>query len=58
MLKPTAYQSAARKLREYADKLERYAEADTPQGKRTLTQNIHSLSQYAQRLSAKHRASS
>ncbi len=47
-LSPQSYLAAARKLRQYADDLERRANPVTPQDKRSLTRVIHSLA-YATR---------
>lgn len=57
MLKRTAYLAAARRLRHYADLIERHAGAETPRSQATLTRTIYGASIYAQHMAARHRKS-
>jgi hypothetical protein len=50
-----SYQAAARRLREIAVQLERYAAAEQPREKAALTRAVHGLTQMARVLSRRHR---
>ena len=54
-MRPPSYIAAAKKLREYADKIEGRANASTPRERAALTSAIHGVSWYAQTLSKRHR---
>jgi hypothetical protein len=55
MLPITSYQAAARRLRHYADQIERNAKAATPREHANLTRAIYGASTYARLFAQRHR---
>lgn len=50
-----SYLAAARRLRHYADLLERYCDARTARERQQRTRAVHGAAWYARALSARHR---
>jgi len=57
-MRRASYLAAARRLRHYADLIERYAKSETPRERASLTRAIHDVSSYTRALSERHRRQS
>jgi len=57
-MRRASYLAAARRLRHYADLIERYAKPETPRERASLTRAIHDVSSYTRALSERHRRQS
>lgn len=55
MMRPSSYLAAARRLRQYADKIERRAGARSAREKQALTRAIHGVAYFAQEFASRHR---
>jgi hypothetical protein len=55
MMRPASYIAAARRLRQYADKIERRAGARSAREKQALTRAIHGVAYFAQEFASRHR---
>lgn len=53
-LRPESYRAIARRLRRFADRIERAAEPKSPREQATLTRLIHALAQFARITATRH----